>query len=160
MEVADWQVERPHVQSYLHGLVRTVFATKHIEDEVRVQRRAEQDSMNHLLGDLTIQLKAIRSKVLHQEHHYKMPDFCSNLLCGKDAALPKNLFHAELESDDESDTNFKEIMRHGQKPPWYTTTPGRQYEQIGQLQVSEDCSIGMNWENAEKSYLSFFCGLA
>ena len=29
------------------------------------------------------------------------------------------------ESDDESEINLKEIMGHGQKPPWYTTTSER-----------------------------------
>ena len=136
MEQNDWEVENPRALGYLESVARTIIVTKHIEDEVRVQRRAEQHAMSYLMGDLRCQLKAIRSKVLHQEHKYDLPDFCANLGCGKENTLPRNLFYAELESSDDEELDFKKITRHGN-----ATLLGIQQQLTGSTSRSATCKF-------------------
>ena len=157
MEKIGWDYKDRRWQAWLDEELATNLSSKPVEDEVRVQRHHEQyHTANKLMCKNHIYYNTIMSTVLHEEYKYAPLHGWKTQPMARGVTIPDQLYVAQPKTCNTEKLDFKEIMRGGQEPPWWTTTPDRSTIQVADIFMSRYADEEDKFEECKDTWLGAF----
>ena len=156
MEVSNWEPdEHEKVEHFFRSRRNTCVVTKPIEDGIGQVRAQETVGRNNVVSPCRQFYTLVQKRTLDSNHRYAAPPMWRTIPLAKGHQFPHELNHIKAHEFIKKGLPYKNIIKGGQTPPWYTTTGSNLSEVVGDLFLTRHCRR-FGYECAETSIVASF----